>query len=123
VLFGIFANTYARTYRLQQPNRLLDWIERDLSLERGLLLGLGLLLAGLVIDAIVLARWIARDLGPLNEMRPALLALTLIVIGLQTMFASFFLGVLRMGVAPGGDAPSRAGRTGPGPGGDGGDGA
>jgi glycosyltransferase involved in cell wall biosynthesis len=123
VLFGIFANTYARTHRLEQPNRLLDWIERDLSLERGLVLGLGLLLAGLVIDAIVLARWIARDLGPLNEMRPALLALTLIVIGLQTIFASFFLGVLRMGVAQGSDAPSRAGGAGPGPGGDGGSGA
>jgi glycosyltransferase involved in cell wall biosynthesis len=99
VLFGVFANTYARTHRLDRPNRLLDWIERDLTLEYGLVLGLGLFLVGLTIDSVILARWLASDLGPLNEMRPALLAMTFIVIGLQTAFASFFLGVLRMGVA------------------------
>jgi glycosyltransferase involved in cell wall biosynthesis len=99
VLFGVFANTYARTHRLDRPNRLLDWIERDLTLEYGLVLGLGLFLVGLSIDSVILARWLASDLGPLNEMRPALLAMTFIVIGLQTAFASFFLGVLRMGVA------------------------
>jgi glycosyltransferase involved in cell wall biosynthesis len=99
VLFGVFANTYTRTHRLDRPNRLLDWIERDLTLEYGLVLGLGLFLVGLTIDSVILARWLASDLGPLNEMRPALLAMTFIVIGLQTAFASFFLGVLRMGVA------------------------
>jgi glycosyltransferase involved in cell wall biosynthesis len=99
VLFGVFANTYTRTHRLDQPNRLLNWIERDLTLEHGLILGLGLFLVGLTIDSVILVRWLANDLGPLNEMRPALLAMTFIVIGLQTAFASFFLGVLRMGVA------------------------
>jgi glycosyltransferase involved in cell wall biosynthesis len=99
VLFGVFANTYTRTHRLDRPNRLLDWIERDLTLEHGLVLGLGLFLVGLTIDSVILVRWLASDLGPLNEMRPALLAMTFIVIGLQTAFASFFLGVLRMGVA------------------------
>jgi glycosyltransferase involved in cell wall biosynthesis len=112
VLFGVFANTYAHTHRLEQPNRLLDWIARDLSLEHGLVLGVGLFVAGLVIDGAILVRWIARDLGPLNEMRPALLAMTLIVIGLQTVFASFFLGVLRMGVAVDHAAPARAGWVG-----------
>jgi glycosyltransferase involved in cell wall biosynthesis len=102
VLFGVFANTYARTHRLDRPNRLLDWIERDLTLEHGLVLGLGLFLVGLTIDSVILVRWLASDLGPLNEMRPALLAMTFIVIGLQTAFASFFLGVLRMGVAESG---------------------
>jgi Glycosyl transferase family 2 len=108
VLFGVFAHTYTRTHRLDRPNRLLDWIERDLSLEHGLILGLGLSAAGLAIDVVVLVRWLARDLGPLNEMRPALLAMTLIVIGLQTVFASFFLGVLRMGIATEGEARARA---------------
>jgi glycosyltransferase involved in cell wall biosynthesis len=113
VLFGVFANTYARTHRLDRPNRLLDWIERDLTLEYGLVLGLGLFLVGLIIDSVILVRWLASDLGPLNEMRPALLAMTFIVIGLQTAFASFFLGVLRMGVA---DSEARmATSTGSGP--------
>jgi glycosyltransferase involved in cell wall biosynthesis len=123
VLFGVFANTYARTHRLDQPNRLLDWIERDLSLEHGLILGVALLGTGLAIDSAILFRWLARDLGPLNEMRPALLAMTLIVIGLQTIFASFFLGVLRMGVAVDGEAPGHARRAASRPGDGGGDGA
>jgi glycosyltransferase involved in cell wall biosynthesis len=115
VLFGVFANTYTRTHRLDRPNRLLDWLERDLTLEHGLILGLGLLLVGLTIDGVILVRWLANDLGPLNEMRPALLAMTFIVIGLQTAFASFFLGVLRMGVADGGEAGMATRSTGPGP--------
>lgn len=115
VLFGVFANTYTRTHRLDQPNRLLNWIERDLTLEHGLILGLGLFLVGLTIDSVILVRWLANDLGPLNEMRPALLAMTFIVIGLQTAFASFFLGVLRMGVAHGGEARMATRSTGPGP--------
>jgi glycosyltransferase involved in cell wall biosynthesis len=114
VLFGVFANTYTRTHRLDRPNRLLDWIERDLTLEHGLILGLGLFLVGLTIDSVILVRWLASDLGPLNEMRPALLAMTFIVIGLQTAFASFFLGVLRMGVADG-EAQMATRSTGSGP--------
>jgi glycosyltransferase involved in cell wall biosynthesis len=123
VLFGVFANTYARTHRLDQPNRLLDWIDRDLSLEHGLILGVGLLASGLVIDSAILFRWLAGDMGPLNEMRPALLAMTLIVIGLQTIFASFFLGVLRMGVAADREASAEAGRAAPTSTADGGGGA
>lgn len=115
VLFGVFANTFVRTHQLDRPNQLLDWIDRDLSLERGLLLGLALFCVGVGIDVVILVRWLASDLGPLNEMRPALLAMTLIVIGLQTAFASFFLGVLRMGVADGGEAGTATRSTGPGP--------
>lgn len=115
VLFGVFANTYTRTHRLDRPNRLLDWIERDLTLEHGVILGLGLFLVGLTIDGVILMRWLANDLGPLNEMRPALLAMTFIVIGLQTAFASFFLGVLRMGMADGAEAGMATRSTGSGP--------
>ena len=47
--------------------RLLDWIERDLTLEYGLVLGLGLFLVGLTIDSVILARWLASDLGQLEQ--------------------------------------------------------
>ncbi len=98
VLLGVFADSYHRTVGwAQRPRRLSAWVQLRFTLERGLVAGLGLFLIGLGIDAIILARWIAAGLGPLNELRPALLAMTLMVLGAQSAFASFFLHLLTAG--------------------------
>jgi len=65
-------------------------------LERGLALGGIITVVGLVIDGWVFTRWLAVHLGPLNEIRPAIYATTLIALGVQTMFGAFFLSLLRM---------------------------
>ncbi|WP_165486128.1 glycosyltransferase family 2 protein [Frankia sp. Cppng1_Ct_nod] len=69
-------------------------LRRWFSLERGPVVGAALFTTGLAIDAVVLVGWITNALGPLNEMRPALLAMTLMVVGAQTMFGSFVLRML-----------------------------
>jgi hypothetical protein len=76
-------------------------IERSFSLERGLLAGTALFATGLVIDLVVLTRWLENSLGPLNELRPALLAMTLMVIGAQTAFSSFLLRLISTGPSGG----------------------
>jgi glycosyltransferase involved in cell wall biosynthesis len=50
VIFGVFARTYAKSVGLEKPSGLSDWVERDFSLERGLLVGGLFVLAGLGID-------------------------------------------------------------------------
>ncbi len=98
VLLGLFADVYNRGLGwAQRPRRMLAWAYRRFTLERGLVAGLLLFVIGLVIDTIVLARWIAADLGPIDELRPALLAMTLMVLGAQSVFASFFLHLLTVG--------------------------
>jgi hypothetical protein len=63
-------------------------------LEHGLLLGGGVLLAGLVVAAAIVIQWIDRGFGALSEERLAVLAAALIIIGLQIFFSSFLLSIL-----------------------------
>jgi hypothetical protein len=51
-------------------------------------------LVGLVLAAIVVVLWIDRGFGELTEENLALVGLTMIVLGLQTIFGAFFLSVL-----------------------------
>ncbi|MGI8868244.1 MAG: glycosyltransferase family 2 protein [Mycobacteriales bacterium] len=104
LVFGIFATEYTKGIRPGAADkRILNFLGRHFSLERGIVIGLALVVIGAGIDAWVLARWIGTNLGPLNEMRPALFSMTLIVLGVQTIFASFFLSLIddRMAVRAG----------------------
>lgn len=96
ILFGLFTKAYTRNRHLSGNDRLMDWIERDFTLERGLVVGFMFFVVGLVIDGLVLVDWIRSSMGPIMAIRPALYAMTLMVIGAQTAFASFFLSLFRM---------------------------
>jgi glycosyltransferase involved in cell wall biosynthesis len=95
LLLGI----YAKTYALVHENGLADaWISRfhlHYSLERAVALGALLFGAGLVINAGILSSWVADGRGMLFAVRPAMLALTLMVLGAEVVFAAFFLSLLR----------------------------
>ncbi len=66
------------------------------TLERGLAGGATVLAAGLGTNAYILAQWIVSGFGPLDAVRPAILALTLMVMGAQILFSSFYLDLLRL---------------------------
>ena len=96
VIFGVFASTYAKSIGLEKPGAISDWVERDFSLERGLLAGGLFVLGGLGIDIGILVQWINRSLGALDAVRPAVYALTLLVLGLQFVFSAFFLSLFKV---------------------------
>ena len=60
----------------------------------GGLLGLLFFLIGLFSNGIILWKWVSQDFGELNEVRLAVFGLTFMVLGLQTIFSSFFLSIL-----------------------------
>ncbi|MBI4517423.1 MAG: glycosyltransferase family 2 protein [Deltaproteobacteria bacterium] len=94
VTTGIFAKAYSHSARLYAPDRTLAWLMRYFNLERGLAVG-GLLFGlGFSIDAAILVRWLASGMGGLDAVRPALRASTLMIVGAQTIFSSFFLSML-----------------------------
>ncbi|HEX3623419.1 MAG TPA: glycosyltransferase family 2 protein [Acidimicrobiales bacterium] len=95
MLFGVFARTWLPTEGSPGDDRLQHWFDRNYSLERGLLGGAVLFVVGFMIDAAILIHWLRKGLGPINSMKPALLAMTLMMVGAQTGFASFFLSLLR----------------------------
>lgn len=96
VQLGLFARTYAVLF-LHERDRLYERASAHASLERGLLAGAAVLLTGLVLFALVVARWIANDFGALHEEHLSVLALTLIGLGTQILFAAFFLSILALG--------------------------
>jgi glycosyltransferase involved in cell wall biosynthesis len=95
VLLGI----YAKTYGLLHDTGVTDlWIRRfhlHYTLERGVALGALVFVAGVIINAWILGSWLIAGRGVLFAVRPAMLALTLMVLGAEVVFASFFLSVLR----------------------------
>jgi hypothetical protein len=95
VLLGI----YAKTYGLIHETGIADlWIRRfhlHYTLERGVALGALVFAIGVIINAGILGSWLAAGRGVLFAVRPAMLALTLMVLGAEVIFASFFLSVLR----------------------------
>jgi glycosyltransferase involved in cell wall biosynthesis len=94
---GLCARFYSLTEHLDgESDRLLQQMQRAFTLERGLIIGILLTLVGLAIDISVFVRWLAVHMGPMNEVRPALYAMTLIALGIETIFVSFFLSLLQI---------------------------
>jgi hypothetical protein len=91
---GLFAKAYSHAARLYSQDRTLNVVLRYFNLERGLLLGAGLFLLGFAVDVAILVRWLESGMGSLNAVRPAIQASTLMIVGAQTLFSSFFLSML-----------------------------
>lgn len=96
VTTGLFAKSYSHAARLFTPDRTLRLLMRFFNLERGLVVGTILFLAGFGIDVSILVSWLRSGMGSLDAVRPAIQASTLMIIGAQTVFSSFFLSMLAL---------------------------
>ena len=90
---GVCAHAYA-TYFMGEKDRWFDRMRARYKLEHGLLLGGGIALAGVVIGAIIVIDWINHGFGRLADENLAVLAATLIIVGIQVFFSSFLLSIL-----------------------------
>ncbi len=95
VQLGLFARTYALTH-FGEHDRLLERLRHRVHLEHGLLLGLGLALVGAAVLLAVFVRWARAGFGALGDEYPTALGVTLVGLGVQTIFGSFFIGLLTM---------------------------
>ncbi len=90
---GLCAHAYG-TYFMGDKDPWFDSMRERFRLEHGLMLGGAILLAGLAIAAVIVGTWIERGFGELSDERSAVLAATLIIVGLQVFFSSFLLSIL-----------------------------
>jgi Glycosyl transferase family 2 len=90
---GLCAHAYG-TYFMGEQDPWFDRMRARFKLEHGLLLGGSIILAGLVMVAIILGTWVDRGFGELSEERLAVLAATLLIVGLQIFFSSFLISIL-----------------------------
>lgn len=93
LLLGIFAKTYASVH-LQKSDWLIDLISRNLTIEKASTIGLLIFSIGFLINLFIVIKWVKTGFGPLSNLRSAILASTIIVLGIQTIFSSFLLSIL-----------------------------
>ena len=97
LLFSVFAKTFVIAERLLPPDPRLERAAAIVSLERGLLVGLGALVVGLGFIAQVAWSWRAQNFGPLDypaTMRVVIPGVTMAALGFQTILSSFFISLL-----------------------------
>ena len=90
---GLCAHAYG-TYFMGEKDPWFDRMRARFKLEHGLLLGGVFIWAGLVVGAVILGIWIDRGFGALSEERLAVLAATLVIVGIQIFFSSFLLSII-----------------------------
>jgi glycosyltransferase involved in cell wall biosynthesis len=93
VALGLCAHAYG-TYFMGERDPWFDRMRARFRLEHGLLLGGGFMLVGIVMGAVIVATWIADGLGSLSDERAAVVAASLLIVGIQIFFSSFLLSIL-----------------------------
>jgi glycosyltransferase involved in cell wall biosynthesis len=95
IQLGVFARTYARE-RIGEHDPLLDKLGRRLKLEHGLVAGGVLVVLALLGLAAIGIEWAADGFGTLGRAYETALLATALGLGIQIVFASFFLALLSM---------------------------
>jgi glycosyltransferase involved in cell wall biosynthesis len=93
VALGLCAHAYG-TYFMGSRDPWFDRMRARFHLEHGLAVGGLLGLAGVVMGAFIIASWASHGFGSLKYEQLAVVAATLIIIGIQIFFSSFLLSIL-----------------------------
>ena len=97
VTFSVFARAFAASEGLLPPNKKMERFFRIVTLEVGLAAGILLFLAGIGLSVYTIAFWSGRSFGALSTsstIRLVVPAAVLMILGLETVLASFFLSIL-----------------------------
>jgi glycosyltransferase involved in cell wall biosynthesis len=99
VLFAIFSKTFAIHQGLLPEDPKLSRFFQLVNLERGLIVAAGGLLVGLTLLLIAINAWRESGFGTMDYSRTMRLVIpgaTLTALGVQTIFSSFFVSIIRM---------------------------
>jgi glycosyltransferase involved in cell wall biosynthesis len=99
ILFAVCAKVHAMNTGLHPPNKRLKWVGSREMLEIGLIVGGLMVVIGLAMAGKALSGWSGQgfgDLDPFYTMRQVIPSTLAMMMGVQTMFAGCFLGLLGM---------------------------
>lgn len=89
---------YSRTFLInvcdEKPGKLIDKVYSNINLERGILIGIMLLLLSMIFIINLLVQWVKSGYGDIFGMKSLIISLTFFIIGLSTVFSSFFLSMM-----------------------------
>jgi hypothetical protein len=94
ISIGLFAKVFGFTERFSRSQRSLERWLKTLRLEQGLVAGAMLTLAGASGAFWVLWKWVASGFGPLQGVRWVVFFSLWFLVGVQTVFSSFFVSML-----------------------------
>ena len=97
ILFAVFARVYAMTEGFLPGKSWIEDLVDRWTLEAGLVAGAALVLAGLALTVVALAIWDGTGFERLDyrdTLRIVIPAATMLILGVQTVLASFFLSIL-----------------------------
>ena len=100
ILFAVLAKTFAITTGLMPEDPRMTRFFRFATLEKGLALGGGALVAGSLLLVCAVEQWRSLKFGPLDystTMRWVIPGVTLASLGFQTILSGFFVSILGMG--------------------------
>ncbi len=103
IQLGVFARAFAASH-LGETDSLIERARGRIALEHGLALGGVLLLAGVATLGAIFVAWALDGFGALSHEYATAIGFTLVAVGTQVMFGSFFVSLLTMRTGE----PSRA---------------
>ncbi len=97
IAFYFFTKTFAITENLLPEDHLLKRLFTVINLEMGIVTGLSLSVGGIIFLVLSLISWREAGFGALSypeSLRKVIPAVTLIILGVQIIFSSFFMSIL-----------------------------
>ena len=96
---GVCARTYG-IYFMGEHDRWFERLRARYRLEHGLLLGGMFVFVGAVLVIQIAVQWISHGFGALAQDNVAVVAATLLIVGIQVFFTSFLLSILGLRRVP-----------------------
>ncbi|MCX6693611.1 MAG: glycosyltransferase family 2 protein [Methanomicrobiales archaeon] len=94
VLSGLLITIYSVIHGYEDRKGLPALIMDYHSLEKFLIAGGSLVLLGIISGIMIIVEWLEAGYGPLFQISSAITSLTLIIVGLQIIFASIFISMM-----------------------------
>jgi glycosyltransferase involved in cell wall biosynthesis len=97
IFFAIFSKLFTVNANIVPKDNRYELLIRNFNLERGIILGGVLLILGLIGSVYAVIAWGEQSYGPIlpsSMMRITIPSMTLIIVGIQIVFASFFITIL-----------------------------
>lgn len=99
VWFAVLAKAYGIRIGMLPADDRIERALRALTLERGVIIGSVLLIGGIVLSIIAVRDWASTGYGPLDPrlvMRTTIPSVSMMLVGMEFIVASFFLWILRL---------------------------
>jgi glycosyltransferase involved in cell wall biosynthesis len=94
IFLGLYSKIYAMHTKYEDGSKWLHSFFRYATLERGILVGVALFVIGFIPGASIVRHVTLAKTASLSEIQLAIIGLTLIIMGVQIIFGSFFVSIL-----------------------------